>query len=199
MYDSDADTTESTDTNSDTNTNSSGDPIQRGEAPDRRTDHEIVTDGGFVEADGTDLTRFQLEILYQLARGPDYGLGIKRSLESYYDEEVNHGRLYPNLDDLVDDGYVERSKLDKRTNEYALTDRGKALVVNDADRRQAVADDVQVPTTDGGLNDKTAAKFVQSVLDGADPALTPDERQKLGAVIEYLRGDEQTDANGGEN
>jgi DNA-binding PadR family transcriptional regulator len=37
---------------------------------------------------------------------------------------VNHGRLYPNLDDLVEMGLVEKSELDKRTNQYALTDEG---------------------------------------------------------------------------
>ena len=44
--------------------------------------------------------------------------------QSYYDDEVNHGRLYPNLDDLVEMGLVEKSELDKRTNQYALTDEG---------------------------------------------------------------------------
>ncbi|ELZ20434.1 PadR family transcriptional regulator [Natrinema limicola JCM 13563] len=35
-----------------------------------------------------------------------YGLAIKRELEDYYGTEVNHGRLYPNLDELVDLGLV---------------------------------------------------------------------------------------------
>jgi len=53
-----------------------------------------------------------------------YGLAIKRELESYYGGEVNHGRLYPNLDDLVEFGLVEKSELDKRTNQYELTEDG---------------------------------------------------------------------------
>jgi len=61
------------------------------------------------------------------------------------------------------------------------------------------AGEANKPVIDGGLNDETAARFVQGVLDAADPALTADERQKLGAVVEYLRGDEQTGANGGGN
>ena len=77
-----------------------------------------------------DLTAFQQNILVILAEEPRYGLAIKRELESYYDDEVNHGRLYPNLDDLVEMGLVEKSELDKRTNQYALTDDGKEAVLD---------------------------------------------------------------------
>ena len=58
-----------------------------------------------------------------------YGLAIKRELEAYYGSEVNHGRLYPNLDDLVEDGLVEKSELDKRTNQYELTEAGHDAVL----------------------------------------------------------------------
>jgi len=77
-----------------------------------------------------DLTAFQQNILVILAEEPMYGLAIKRELESYYGTEVNHGRLYPNLDDLVEMGFVEKSELDKRTNQYALTDEGHEVVVD---------------------------------------------------------------------
>lgn len=73
---------------------------------------------------GKDLSTFQLNILAIIAEEARYGLAIKRELEDYYDIDVNHGRLYPNLDDLVERGHVEKSELDKRTNEYALTDAG---------------------------------------------------------------------------
>ncbi|MFB6164182.1 MAG: helix-turn-helix transcriptional regulator, partial [Haloarculaceae archaeon] len=63
-----------------------------------------------------ELTAFQQNILVILSEEPRYGLAIKRELETYYDSEVNHGRLYPNLDDLVEMGLVEKSELDKRTN-----------------------------------------------------------------------------------
>ncbi|UIP01213.1 PadR family transcriptional regulator [Halobaculum sp. CBA1158] len=75
-----------------------------------------------------DLTAFQTNILAILSEEALYGLAIKRALEDYYDTEVNHGRLYPNLDTLVDEGLVAKSELDKRTNEYALTDAGEAVV-----------------------------------------------------------------------
>jgi DNA-binding PadR family transcriptional regulator len=76
------------------------------------------------------LTAFQTNILTILSKEPMYGLAIKRELEDYYGEEVNHGRLYPNLDTLVEKGYVEKSELDKRTNQYELTDEGLAVVVD---------------------------------------------------------------------
>ena len=82
---------------------------------------QAVTDSPGI---ASDLTAFQQNILTILAEEPRYGLAIKRELESYYDSEVNHGRLYPNLDELVELGLVEKSELDKRTNQYALTDDG---------------------------------------------------------------------------
>jgi DNA-binding PadR family transcriptional regulator len=77
-----------------------------------------------------ELTAFQQNILTILAEEPRYGLAIKRELETYYDSEVNHGRLYPNLDDLVEMDLVEKSELDKRTNQYALTDEGYQAVLD---------------------------------------------------------------------
>ena len=87
---------------------------------------QTVTDESAV---ASDLTAFQQNILTILAEEPMYGLAIKRELEAYYGSEVNHGRLYPNLDDLVDHGLVEKSELDKRTNQYELTDEGHDVVL----------------------------------------------------------------------
>lgn len=80
-----------------------------------------------------DLTAFQYNTLVVLSDGAKYGLAIKRDLESYYNSEVNHGRLYPNLDTLVEMGLVEKSERDKRTNDYALTDDGYDAVVDKLD------------------------------------------------------------------
>jgi DNA-binding PadR family transcriptional regulator len=81
-----------------------------------------------------ELTGFQRDLLYCIA-GMDeaYGLGIKAELETYGDTEINHGRLYPNLDTLIDKGYLTKSSLDDRTNEYALTEEGRSLL---AERRE---------------------------------------------------------------
>jgi len=50
-----------------------------------------------------DLTGFQRDLLYVIA-GLDepHGLAIKEELEDYYEKEIHHGRLYPNLDTLVE-------------------------------------------------------------------------------------------------
>jgi DNA-binding PadR family transcriptional regulator len=41
-----------------------------------------------------ELTAFQRDILYAVGdQDSPYGLAIKRELEEYYSEEVNHGRL----------------------------------------------------------------------------------------------------------
>ena len=52
------------------------------------------------------------------------GLEIKRELEEYYDGTIHHGRLYPNLDTLVEAGFLEKSAQDERSNRYELTDFG---------------------------------------------------------------------------
>jgi PadR family transcriptional regulator PadR len=72
-----------------------------------------------------DLTAFQRDIIYVVAGNDNpHGLAIKEALDDYYNEDINHGRLYPNLDDLVDLGLIEKGERDRRTNEYELTDRG---------------------------------------------------------------------------
>ncbi|EMA72621.1 helix-turn-helix transcriptional regulator [Halorubrum distributum] len=73
-----------------------------------------------------DLTGFQRDLLYVIA-GLDepHGLAIKDELEDYYQKEIHHGRLYPNLDTLVEKGLVEKSQKDRRTNAYELTRRGE--------------------------------------------------------------------------
>lgn len=73
-----------------------------------------------------DLTGFQRDLLVAIAGlEKPYGLALKDELEDYYEKEVHHGQLYPNLDTLVTKGFVEKSQLDGRTNIYVLTDRGK--------------------------------------------------------------------------
>ena len=73
-----------------------------------------------------DLTGFQRDLLYTIA-GQDepHGLALKDELEDYYETEIHHGRLYPNLDELVDKGLVEKGQIDRRTNSYEITRRGR--------------------------------------------------------------------------
>lgn len=71
-----------------------------------------------------DLTGFQRDLLYVIAGEEEpHGLAIKEKLEAYYETEIHHGRLYPNLDTLV-----EKGERDRRTNYYALTRRGRREV-----------------------------------------------------------------------
>ena len=109
---------------------------------------------GVAVAAARELTAFQKNILRVLAEQPRYGLAIKRELEAYYDDEVNHGRLYPNLDDLVEAGFVEKSALDKRTNENGLTEDGL----------KAVEDDLRW-SLEHYLTDEDRREFVASILE----------------------------------
>jgi len=92
-----------------------------------------------------DLSAFQRDVLIVLRRlesseEDSYGLAIKRHLEDRYDDDVNHGRLYPNLDELVELGLVERGEIDKRTNRYTLTADGLALLQTHADSLDELLD-----------------------------------------------------------
>lgn len=73
-----------------------------------------------------DLTGFQRDLLLVIA-GLDEpkGLDVNDELEQYYGTEIRHGRLYPNLDTLVNKGLVKKGQHDLRTNKYVLTDRGE--------------------------------------------------------------------------
>ncbi|WP_101298342.1 PadR family transcriptional regulator [Halegenticoccus soli] len=72
------------------------------------------------------LSGFQRDLLYVIS-GFDQpsGQDVKEELEEYYETEINHGRLYPNLDTLVNKDLVEKGQLDRRTNYYAITDEGR--------------------------------------------------------------------------
>lgn len=76
-----------------------------------------------------DLTGFQRDLLYVIT-GADQpsGQDVKEEIEQYYTTEINHGRLYPNLDTLVNKELVEKGQLDRRTNYYAITNAGKETI-----------------------------------------------------------------------
>ena len=110
-----------------------------------------------------DLTAFQRDILYVLAGADDpHGLAIKRALEDYLSTDVNHGRLYPNLDTLVDMGLVEKGQKDRRTNEYTLLDRGRRELLSrrDWENLQFEADDELTDALeDDGEDDQTEPRL----------------------------------------
>ena len=123
--------------------------------------------------DARNCSEFQQTILGILAEEGRYGLAIKRALEDYYDAEVNHGRMYPNLDDLVEMGFVEKSELDKRTNLYKITDLGREALVMRVER----------------LAEQTGHKLVDQDhrLADAEPQTQPD---RSGAYWDELEGDD---------
>jgi PadR family transcriptional regulator PadR len=76
-----------------------------------------------------ELSAFQRDLLHILAGlNEPHGLAVKDELEEYYNKEVNHGRLYPNLDKLDEFGLVEKGEIDDRTNCYEITDEGQAVL-----------------------------------------------------------------------
>ena len=84
------------------------------------------------------LTSFQRDLLYCVAALDDpSGLEIGRELSEYSSTEVNHGRLYPNLNDLIREGLLSKEQKDGRTNLYALTPLGIELI---EERQQWQAD-----------------------------------------------------------
>ena len=73
----------------------------------------------------SDLTAFQRDLLVAVRDAEEqHGLGLGDYLADYYNGEIHHGRLYPNLDTLVEKGLLQKAEIDRRTNKYELTTRG---------------------------------------------------------------------------
>ncbi|WP_101297162.1 PadR family transcriptional regulator [Halegenticoccus soli] len=71
----------------------------------------------------SDLSGFQRALLIVIAgRDQPSGQQIKTELGRAREGEINHGRLYPNLDVLVNEGHVEKGALDRCTNYDEITD-----------------------------------------------------------------------------
>lgn len=77
------------------------------------------------------LSSFQRDLLHIVAgMKKPYGLEVKDSIESYHEKEINHGRLYPNLDELAEIGLIEKGKIDDRTNYYQISKEGEKALRN---------------------------------------------------------------------
>jgi len=88
-----------------------------------------------------DLTGFQRDLLYTIASDDgQHGLAIKDKMETYYQTDINHARLYPNLDALAEKGLIEKSQRDERTNEYDLTARGARKIETRVEWEQQYVD-----------------------------------------------------------
>lgn len=95
----------------------------------------------------TDLSAFQVDMLAVCARleaslSAVKGLAIKDGLEDIHGEDINHARLYPNLDELADEGLVEkrRKAIDNRTNAYRVTQAGFRLLAERRDHLSVAVD-----------------------------------------------------------
>ena len=49
-------------------------------------------------------------------------------LRDYYESDVNHGRLYSNLDELDEAGFIAKGRKDQRTNAYEITNAGREVL-----------------------------------------------------------------------
>lgn len=106
----------------------------RTSAPSCNRCARLRADGGMTsETEGAPLSKFKLRILALLASHDDApkGVTLKRELRSYYGRDVNHGQLYQNLNELVDDGYVAKGAKVKRTNAYSLTHEGREVLASE--------------------------------------------------------------------
>lgn len=78
-----------------------------------------------------ELAKIDLVLLAIIKGQPKPGPEIREELDDYFGEEINHGRVYGALDRLEEKGYLTQEKLDGRTNEYELTDRGGIHVLEE--------------------------------------------------------------------
>ncbi|MFB6253574.1 MAG: PadR family transcriptional regulator [Halobacteriaceae archaeon] len=90
-----------------------------------------------------DLTAFQRDLLY-VVDGLDTpkGVDIKAELDTYYKEEINHGHLYPALEELSNKGLITKQELDGRTNMYSLTRRGRQEIEARREWEQSLIKDI---------------------------------------------------------
>lgn len=72
-----------------------------------------------------ELTGFQRDVLYVIA-GLDEPSGsqIKDHLEEYYENPVDRGQLYPNIDSIAEKGLIKKHQKEDRRNVHALTVKG---------------------------------------------------------------------------
>lgn len=73
-----------------------------------------------------DRTAFQRDLLFIIAsEDRPSGQDVKARFEAAAETDVNRGNVYPNLDVLVEEGFVEKGRLDSRSNYYVLTEKGE--------------------------------------------------------------------------
>ena len=87
------------------------------------------------------LNGFQRDLLTVIAANEgETGLTLKEEVEEARGEGITRGRLYRNLDILVDEGCVEKRK-SKGKNSYYLTTEGRERLEDDLRWRQLRLED----------------------------------------------------------
>ncbi|RDZ39396.1 DNA-binding protein [Haloferax sp. Atlit-10N] len=127
--------------------------IERVAEDDAGREH-VVADGG---VRWLDLTGFQqqlvkavIEFENQEGESP-YGVQVKRSLSEWYGHEVSNAQIYPNIDDLVDMGVLDREPLDKRTKAVQSTPLARQMLAGEAEHMAHVAGlELAEAVADGG-------------------------------------------------
>jgi hypothetical protein len=81
-----------------------------------------IADGG---TQWTNLSGFQRDLLleiYRMDTDEPHGLGIQKAISQTLDDDVNHGRLYPNLDTLVE---LQNHEFDRFVELWAVSPRAQ--------------------------------------------------------------------------
>jgi len=104
-------------------------------------------DGGVRWFDLNGSKRDLLVEIYQLDQPS--GQDIRGRMEAEHGEDVKAGRLYPNLNDLVDYGLLDKGEQDLRTNYYQITNDGQRLVEDTARYFESIGATSRV-AADGG-------------------------------------------------
>lgn len=78
-----------------------------------------------------ELTAFQRDVLFAVASldGPN-GQDIRANLGNTQDRTVRSGHIYLNLEELVDQGLIEKRAKNGRSNRYSLTADGEQWLEN---------------------------------------------------------------------
>lgn len=89
------------------------------------------------------LTGFQRDLLTIIA-GMEQPTGqeVKDEYEHTTGIRITHGRLYPNLDTLVEENLIYKGALSGRTNYYELTETGETALVSRTDWRETHLSDL---------------------------------------------------------
>jgi len=141
-----------------------------------------------VEADGGvrwfDLTGFERDLIVEIHQMEQpSGQDILDRLEAEHGEVVTTGQLYPNLDDLVDYGLLNKGEQNRRTNYYEVTNDGRRLV-EDTARYFASIGATNPDAADGG-REQTAVDVqvlegrVETLSKGLAAARESDEELEL--------------------